>query len=88
MHRHLSLVYRYLGLRKQILGISDLHFYDFLVPLSSAPMPRITYDQAREIITEARAPLGLEYGTALRRGIFDERLGRRVRNTAQAQWCL
>jgi oligoendopeptidase F len=73
VHRHLPLVHRYLGLRKQILGLGDLHYYDLLVPLSSAPQPRMTYDQARDIAIEALAPLGTEYRAGLRRGLFDER---------------
>ena len=73
VQRQLPIVHRYLGLRKQILGLDDLRYYDFLVPLSSAPPPRITYDQARDIVIEALAPLGPEYGATLRRGLFDER---------------
>jgi oligoendopeptidase F len=73
VQRHLPTVHRYLGLRKQILGVGDLHYYDLLVPLSSAPLPRVAYDQARDIVVEALAPLGPEYGAGLRRGLYDER---------------
>jgi oligoendopeptidase F len=73
VHRHLPIVHRYLGLRKQILDLNELHYHDLLVPLSSAPLPRMTYDQARDIVIEALTPLGPEYGAALRRGLFDER---------------
>ncbi len=72
VHHHLPLVHRYLDLRKRMLGLADLHFYDLLVPLSSAPMPDISYDQARTIILEALAPLGPEYAAALRRGLYDD----------------
>lgn len=65
-HAALPLFHRYLDLRQRVLGLPDLDMYDLyapLVPSCSAPVPM---DQAREWVTAACRPLGLEYGEALR----------------------
>ena len=73
VHQYLPSVHHYLELRKRLLGLDTLHFYDFLVPLSQVPPPSISYDDARELVLAALAPLGPEYTAALRRGLYEER---------------
>jgi oligoendopeptidase F len=73
INRLLPIGHRVLALRKRMLGLDDLHLYDMYIPLSSTPMPAISYDQAREIVLEALAPLGAAYGAALRHGLYEGR---------------
>lgn len=69
---HLPAMYRYVALRKRLLGVSDLHYYDVYAPLTQGTPKRYTYDQAKQMVLDAVAPLGESYGTIVRRG-FAER---------------
>lgn len=61
VHEALPLMYRYVDLRKRILGVSELHLYDVYVPLVGEQEEKIPFSQAREWVLEALAPLGGEY---------------------------
>lgn len=65
---HLSLMYRYVKLRKRLLGIQELHYYDVYAPLTGESTARYTYDQAKQMVLDAVAPLGEEYCAEVRRG--------------------
>jgi oligoendopeptidase F len=72
VHDHLSLLHRYVRLRKRILGVSKLHSYDLYVSLVEDVDQRYTVDEAKEILFKALAPLGSDY-IALLHQAFDER---------------
>lgn len=65
---HLPLMYRYAKLRKRLLGIQELHYYDVYAPLTGESTARYTYDQAKQMVLDAVAPLGEEYCAEVRRG--------------------
>lgn len=65
---HLPLMYRYVKLRKRLLGIQELHYYDVYAPLTGESTARYTYDQAKQMVLGAVAPLGEEYCAEVRRG--------------------
>lgn len=69
---HLPAMYRYVALRKRLLGVKELHYYDVYAPLTQGTPKRYTYDQAKQMVLDAVAPLGENYGTIVRRG-FAER---------------
>ena len=69
---HLPLMYRYVTLRKRLLGIQDLHYYDVYAPLTGKSTANYTYEQAKQMVLDAVAPLGEEYCAEVRRG-FAER---------------
>lgn len=69
---HLPAMYRYVALRKRLLGVEELHYYDVYAPLTQGTPKRYTYDQAKQMVLDAVAPLGENYGTIVRRG-FAER---------------
>lgn len=69
---HLPLMYRYVKLRKRLLGIQELHYYDVYAPLTGESTARYTYDQTKQMVLDAVAPLGEEYVAEVRRG-FAER---------------
>lgn len=58
--------------RKRILGVDELHYYDVYAPLTKGVSAHYTYDQAKQMVLDAVAPLGEEYGTIVRKG-FAER---------------
>ena len=49
VHEGLPSMYRYMKLRKRILGVEKLHMYDLYVPLTKAPGKKYSYDDAKTI---------------------------------------
>ena len=62
----------YIALRRSTLGYSDIHFYDLFVPLVSGHSRSYTFEDAREILLAAVAPLGGDYRDTMARA-FSER---------------
>lgn len=65
----MPLMFRYVALRKKILGTEELHMYDLYTPLVPESSVRISYGRAKEIVLEALKPMGEEYLEAFRRGL-------------------
>ena len=57
----LPVYYRYLQLRKKLLGVDELHIYDCYVPIVDMPRKEYTYEQARQIVRDHLHPLGEQY---------------------------
>ena len=72
VHRHMDVMYRYLALRKRLLGLDDLHYYDVYAPLVSGSKEHYTYEQAQQMVLDAVAPLGENYQNIVR-GAFRDR---------------
>ena len=72
VHKKLPSMHRYVRLRKKLLGVEDLHFYDIYTPLMSGVDKHIPYGQAKQTVYEALAPLGKAYQGILQEG-FDNR---------------
>ncbi|MGC2474381.1 MAG: oligoendopeptidase F [Candidatus Sulfotelmatobacter sp.] len=70
--RNLPTFHRYLKLRKRMMGLSELHYYDLYAPLVPAVDKKYTLDAAEHNILEALAPLGKEYASGANRA-FTER---------------
>lgn len=69
-HRHLFR--RYFKARASILGITRCTEYDLLAPLTPSLAP-IDYQRARELVLTALEPLGSDYVSIARRGLYEER---------------
>ena len=72
VHQNFDKMHRYIRLRKKLLGVEELHFYDIYTPLLADVDKHIPYEQAKQTIYEALAPLGEEYRAILKEG-FDNR---------------
>ena len=72
VRRHLPSMYRYVALRKKILGLEELHYYDVYAPLVGEVKVRYTYEQAQQMVLDAVKPLGEDYGNLVRQA-FAER---------------
>lgn len=68
VHRHLPDLHRYMALRKKILGVEHLHMYDLYVPLVAEVDQKISYEEAKETVAKALAPMGKAYTDILREG--------------------
>jgi oligoendopeptidase F len=69
VRNNLSALHEYYDLRKQLLGLDELHQYDTFVPLFPEVAKTVKFDEAIELVTAALEPLGDEYVTALRNGL-------------------
>jgi len=72
VNKHLPTFHRYLKLRKRMMKLDALHYYDLYAPLVSSVDLNYSIDEAQKIVLDALKPLGPEYGTAARRA-FEER---------------
>jgi oligoendopeptidase F len=68
IHEHLPLMHRYMELRKKLLGVDELHMYDLFAPLVEEFDMEISYEQAKDIISESLKPLGEDYLKVLQDG--------------------
>ena len=66
---NLKPLFRYFGLRRRALGLSELHHYDTYVPLVPEIETRTSFDQAAELVLAALAPLGKQYVDVLAEGL-------------------
>ena len=68
VHANMDKMHRYGALRKKLMGLEELHMYDLYAPIvADADLP-ISYQQAKEMVLEALAPLGSEYRAMLEEG--------------------
>lgn len=68
VHDHMDLMYRYMKIRKKMLGIEELHFYDLYTPLVPEYKLEVPYEKAQEKVIKALQPLGDEYTGLLKEG--------------------
>lgn len=66
---NLDKMHRYVRLRKKLLGVEELHMYDVYAPMVSGVDAQIPYDQAKQTVYEAVAPLGEEYRAIIRQAL-------------------
>ena len=72
VNRNLPTFQRYLKLRKRMMGLKDLHYYDLYAPLVASVDLSYTVEQAEPNILAALAPLGSEYAEGAKKA-FNER---------------
>ena len=72
VHGNLDKMYRYVALRKKLLGVDELHMYDVYTPLVEGATRKIGIDEAKATVLDALAVLGEDYTALLREG-FDNR---------------
>ncbi len=72
VHKNLDKMHRYVALRKKLLGLEELHFYDIYTPLVQEADKKIPFAEAKQTVYDALAPLGEDYRKILKEG-FDNR---------------
>ncbi len=68
VHSNLDKMYRYVALRKKMLGVDELHMYDVYTPIVADTAEEISFEQAKETVLEALAVLGEDYTNLLKEG--------------------
>lgn len=71
VNRNLPTFHRYLSLRKRMMGLDELHYYDLYAPLVGSVRLEYTPEEAQKHILAAVAPLGAEYGATIERAFRD-----------------
>lgn len=72
VHKNVSTLHRYMELRRRVLGLDALRYWDLYVPLTKEDDRRYSFDEACDLMLRALAPLGEDYLGVVRRAI-DER---------------
>lgn len=67
INKNISVLHRYVDIKKKLLGLDEIHMYDLYVPLIEIEKEHIEFDEAVKIVKEGLQPLGTEYLS-----IFDE----------------
>lgn len=62
VRKYMPEMYRYVRLRKKLLGVDELHYYDLYAPLAGKVQKSYTYQQAQQMVKDAVRPLGDRYG--------------------------
>ncbi len=70
VHSFLPALQKYIAIRKEKLGVEELHMYDLYVPLIGDVDKKIPYEEAKRIVLEGLKPLGADYQALLQEG-FD-----------------
>jgi oligoendopeptidase F len=68
VNNNLGALHRYLRLRKRLLGLDELHMYDLYVPMVAEVEYKVSFEQAKETVARALAPLGADYVEDMVRG--------------------
>ena len=61
VHQNFPAFYKYVDLRKRVMGLDELHFWDVYTPLVDDVDMKFTYEEACDLIVKALAPMGEEY---------------------------
>ena len=72
VHENLPTLHRYMALRKKLMGLDELHFYDVYTPILASLDLKIPFEQAKQTVHDALHPLGEGYQAILREG-FENR---------------
>ena len=72
VHQNMAPMYRYVELRKKLLKLDELHMYDLYTPIVGDVDVSIPFEEAKETVYQALAPMGDAYRAILQEG-FDHR---------------
>ena len=68
VHRYLPAMHRYVELRKRLMGYDELHMYDIYTPIVDMEDKKYSFNQAKDIVSEALEPMGEDYLGILNEG--------------------
>jgi len=72
VHQNIDKMHRYVRLRKKLLGVDELHFYDIYTPLLEGVDKKIPFAEAKQTVYDALHPMGDGYRAILKEG-FENR---------------
>ncbi len=69
VHENMHYMYKYVKLRKKLLGVDELHAYDLYAPIVSDIEVKIPFEQAKREVYDSLAPMGEDYRAIFSQGI-------------------
>lgn len=69
INENLPTMYKYMETRKKILGVDQLQMHDVYVPLVKLPETHVSFEDAKETMAKALAPLGKQYIEDMQAGL-------------------
>lgn len=72
VNANMDKMHRYVSLRKKCLGVDELHMYDIYTPMIPDAAKKISFEEAKETVLKALAPLGEDYVNKVKEG-FENR---------------
>lgn len=64
-------LHRYVGMKKKLLGLDEMHMYDLYIPVIEIEKDHIEFNRGVDMILEGLKPLGEEYLSVFKSGIND-----------------
>ena len=61
VHEYIPVLQDYLRLRKELLGLEELHLYDLYTPIVKGFKMELPYDKAFDLVLEGLKPMGEDY---------------------------
>ena len=71
INNNLNVLYKYYALKKEVLGLDELHLYDIYTPIVPNYEKDYPFEEAKETVLKALSVLGEDYIEILRQGITD-----------------
>lgn len=68
VHGSMESMYRYVRLRKKLLGTDELHMYDVYVPMVERSDRKISFEEAKQLVREGLSVMGEDYISILEEG--------------------
>lgn len=68
VHRNMGYMHKYVKLRKKLMGVPELHYYDLYTTLVPDADRKIPFDEAKETVLKALAVMGEDYTDMLKEG--------------------
>lgn len=73
VHAHLPSMYKYIEIKKRVLGIDDLGMQDIYLPITSLEDKKYSFEEAVNLCSISLSPLGDDYVDRFKKGILNER---------------
>ena len=68
VHQNFEPMYKYVRLRKKMLGVDELHMYDVYAPIVKDAAKEIPFEEAKSTVLDALSVLGEDYTDLLKEG--------------------
>lgn len=72
VNENMDKMYRYVSIRKKCLGVEKLHMYDVYTSMIAGADRKVPFEEAKETVLKALAPLGERYVSLVKHG-FENR---------------
>ena len=72
VNKNLDKMHHYVSLRKKCLGLDEMHMYDIYTPMIADAARKVSFEEAKDTVLKALAPLGEDYVNKVKEG-FENR---------------